>query len=398
MQFAKYILLPILIYTFASCRTTGDSFQSGKLIELNISDKDFLSQIKGITLLPLSVDDDWIYMDVPLMTVSNNQLFFLNRKSYHLLSYNEKGDKIFCKQIKGRGRGEVLNVGNIFSINDSVCIYDQSTGLVSIYNSSGNYSGNLNNKTIAADVFYPLGKKNYVALSIFGSSITNNHYVTIYDENFNEEKYFLKIPDHLFNLNFQFGNRYLSCQHGDSIRFMLNFDYRIFTVTPDSCCCSYFLKTDNPIPDGLVTNQSLENILSFISDVNKNGYSTGFQNLCETSRYIMFNYNMNKKYHLELLDKKLNKSYSLYLPNTVLDDSGQITTSFIWKYILINSIPLCSFRNTVYMTVKREVLLILDTFQDYLDTDMNNLLDELVLYLSNNKIEETDNLYFKLEF
>lgn len=93
---------------------------------------------------------------------------------------------------------------------------------------------------------------------------------------------------------------------------------------------------------------------------------------------------MNKKYHLELLDKKLNKSYSLYLPNTVLDDSGQITTSFIWKYILINSIPLCSFRNTVYMTVKREVLLILDTFQDYLDTDMNNLLDELVLYLSNN--------------
>lgn len=398
MRFVRYILLLIPLYTAVSCKITGNSNQPEKTIELNNSDQDFLSLIKRISLLPLSVDDDWIYMDVPLMTVSDNQIFFLNRKTYHLISYNGQGEKIFCKQIKGRGRGEVLNVGNIFSINDSVCIYDQSTGLVSIYNSSGNYSGNLNSKTIAADVFYPLGKKNYVALSIFGSSITNNHYATIYDKNFNEKEYFLKIPDHLFDLNFQFGNRYLSCQHGDSIRFMLNFDYRIFTVTPDSCSCSYFLKTDNPIPDGLLTDQSLENILHFMADVSKNGYATGFQNLCETSRYIMFNYSVNNKYHLVLLDKQLNKPYSIHLPETVSDDSGQISSSFIWKYILINSVPLCSFRDTIYMTIKKEVLLTLETFRDYLDNGMKNLSDELDQYLSNNKTEEGDNLYFKLEF
>lgn len=112
----------------------------------------------------------------------------------------------------------------------------------------------------------------------------------------------------------------------------------------------------------------------------------------------MFNYSVNNKYHLVLLDKQLNKPYSIHLPETVSDDSGQISSSFIWKYILINSVPLCSFRDTIYMTIKKEVLLTLETFRGYLDNGMKNLSDELDQYLSNNKTEEGDNLYFKLEF
>ena len=148
---------------------------NGKDIKLDVQNDSFVECIKEISPLPLCVDEDWLIFDNVNMAVTSDRYFFINTRSYHIASFDYRGNKIFCKQIRGRRRGEILSYGNFFPYGDSICIYDQASGLLPLYDTNGSFCGILNDKRIDAEVVYPVANK-YVALSYSGASLSDRHY------------------------------------------------------------------------------------------------------------------------------------------------------------------------------------------------------------------------------
>lgn len=401
-----YIIV-FLCFFFVSCSSDSDlsSYVSDNIIELpEESSEYYINCIDSVTILSLSVDKDWVYVNDPFMSNSSNSYFLLDRETYHLIRYDKNGNKTFSKVIRGRGRGEVLNVGNIFCINDSVCIFDIGTGRIVIYDNQGQYKGFLNTKNeIIADVVFPMGENNYVATSNAGFSTKDRHFVSIMDKDFKIIKEHISLPNYIYDMNVRSKNSNLACMYDDTLRFMLQFDYNVFSVTPDTIMSSYYLKTSNPIQTSDISakDKKPDNTLNLIQDFYNKGYASFFSGFGETERFIMFNYVMNQKKYNVLIDKKDMKSYSFSLSDYLNEDMIDYLDDdhlLIWKLIISNCYLLYCDGDCAYCSVDAGLYNILKSAINILDDRLMKLYNEMNSYYTNNIISENDKVLIKVFF
>lgn len=399
----SHYLLSLLFLFVVSCSNNNNKINFETKQVINLSDNetlfDVIDKINSIEVLELAVDDNWKYLDFPKMIASVNGYTFLTPKTFYLVHYDVNGNIKYSKQIKGRGRGEVINVGNIFERSDTLMIYDSYIGRILCYNSEGKFCSFLGGAEFDVDKLYPT-KNAYYGISKDGG--LDNYYCTLYNTDGSLIDRNLPLPSFLHGLNFSVGRSDLSYIFHDTLRFMLNFDYNILSLTKNSLESSYYFSSSNQIPDDYFEEKNgVElKIPNIVSDLLSNGYTCQFEGLFETDRYLIVNYTSNSKRYLLLYDKRNNTFGRLEAPDALFEESmvPLLTTKDIWRYIMFSFTRLYSDDDNLYGQVPFSLYTILTASESLFDEKIRSFYDGLSFYVESQKLSFEDKIFIKMSF
>ena len=116
----QFVTLFLLLSFLMSCSSRKDSelytYKTKQIIDLTDQSGGFniIDKIGNIDILNLTVEESWVHLKYPRMAVSDDGYYFLSDRTFFLIGYDHAGKLKFAKQIKGRGRGETIDVGNMF--------------------------------------------------------------------------------------------------------------------------------------------------------------------------------------------------------------------------------------------------------------------------------------------
>ncbi|MBR6856220.1 MAG: 6-bladed beta-propeller [Bacteroidaceae bacterium] len=401
-----FICLLTLSLLLVSCSNKRESelygFQSKQIIDL--TDKsicfDYIDRIKRIDVLNLTVDDSWVHLRYPRMVISDRGYYFLSDRTDFLVGYDKSGHLKFSKSIKGRGRGEIISVGNMFMRSDTLMIYDRSAGRVLCFDENGNFLSFYNREEVRAEKYYVTDDCCF-GLSIFGDSEYDGHYCVKYDKDGSFLDNYLFLPEHYVGYNSTIGYTDMSYIYHDTLRFILPHDYTVFSMTKNGIESSFRFKADHEIPndyfDGM-TGLERMNPEVFAKMV-KEGFTDSFSELTETDRYLAADFSSENKNYMMLYDKR-NNTYGLLLrPDALFEESmaSELTTQDIWRYILFSFARLCVYDNSIYGCASYGLYYILSKTIPLHDEKIKAFYGQLESFVKTQKIEEGDMFFFKMD-
>lgn len=386
---------------FVSC---GQGYKDGFVTEvyIDLCQKDCKSieeKIKTISLIKFVIDDSWKYIFTPLMTKTDSSFVFCNQNTNHLLIYDLSGNKRVEKHIKGRGRGEVLGINDVFSNGKTICIYDGSIGNLLYYDDNGNYKSKWSVKS-CDDLLYSIND-NSTFVGLYSFRNDGNNYVAVYDKQGKTTEKFFSLPKYLKDNPVRFGLTPNSYIYKDTVRFFLPFDYNIFSVTNNSSVSTYKFIPENPIPSSLLTQDSgADGSSELLSLVLKDGYDSMFQSLFETDRYLFFKYFSNGKYKCCLFDKIVKNLYRKEYPDKFYNKGmvSNMTESDVWQYLIYGFTPLYAEGNDLYGQISYATYNMLKECSDKLDDRMNSLMNNIGQYIIENNLQKDDVIIIKISF
>jgi len=403
----KIICLCLLLVSLISCsdKNSGEdlfSYPTKHYIDLDNKTNrfDIIDRIADISVLNLTAGENWVHLDCPKMAVSDNGYYFLSDRTYFFLGYDKSGTLKFSKPLTGRGRGEVLNVGNMFMMNDTLMVYDLVLGRLSCYSDKGEFIGYDNKAEIKVSYLYK-NSDSYLGLTIYGENEKNNHYCITYKKNASRYDSYLTLPPYLVAFNGSVGYTELSYIYHDTLRFMLNYDYNIFSLTKNGVESSYRFKADKEMSkdifDGITGAELMLPGKDFMTY--NGGYLRSISGLFETDKYIVANYYINNKYHSMLYDKTLNSCGIILRPDNFFEESlvPELTTLDIWKYIWFSFTRLCVYDNTIYGSVSYSLYYILSKTESLHDAKIRSLYKQLKRYVEEQNLSEGDPIFLKME-
>lgn len=99
------------------------------------------------------------------------------------------------------------------------------------------------------------------------------------------------------------------------------------------------------------------------------GYTSLFEGLFETDKYIVVNYRTNGQRYMLLYDKGTNTFGRLESPKSLFDKSmiEELTTKDIWSYIMFSFTRLYSDDETIYGRIPYSVYTILSASESLFD-------------------------------
>lgn len=386
----KKNLLLIMALVLVSC-SNSEHFVPGNTIILGAGSMSINEKIESIAVLPFEVDDSWKYISVPLMTKTGDTFVFCTQETCYLLGYKENGEKVFSRHIKGRGRGEVLEVNNIFTSGDMVCLYDVAKCEVDMYDKKGNFCSKIDGP-FPAEYLYPL---NDFLVGMTAVKNKGKEYVTVFDKEKNVIDSYLAIPGYLKNQSMTFGQTPMSYCFKDSVRFMMPYDYNIYSVSESGIESLYRFVPEKPIPSKILKDMEADMpILDKIQLVAP--YDDDFQGLFETDRYLYFYYSSN---HV-LYDKRMNSLFKTKNPdqNYHRELSADMTCDELWKYVIGSFLPLYSQGNHLYGRLPRNIYNILKDCRNQLDPKLTSLLDGMEEYFSLYTLQPDDVMIAQIAF
>ncbi len=403
----KIICLCLLLVSLVSCsdKNSGEdlfNYPTKHYIDLDNKTNrfDIIDRIGDISVLNLKVGDNWVHLDYPMMTVSDNGYYFLSDRTFYFLGYDKSGNLKFSKPISGRGRGEVLNVGNMFMMNDTLMVYDLVLGRLLCYSDMGDFIGYDNKTEIDVSILYK-NSDSYLGLTIYGENEKNNHYCITYNKDASRYDSYLSMPPYLVGLNETEGYTKLSYIFHDTLRFMLNYDYNIFSLTKNGVESSYRFKADKEMTkdifDGITGAELMlpgKDLMVFNGD-----FLNSISGLFETDKYIVANLFINKKYHSMLYDKTQNSCGIILRPDSFFEESlvPKLTTLDIWKYIWFSFTRLCEYENTIYGCVSYSLYYILSKTESIHDAKIRSLYKQLKSYVEEQNLSEGDPIFLTME-
>lgn len=378
----KKTILQLLTLALVSCSGT-ELYNPDKTIFLGVESRCINEQIKSVLVLPFEVDESWKYISTPLMTKIGDTFIFCTEETYFLMGYREDGKKVFSRNIKGRGRGEVLEVSNIYARGDTVCLYDVAKGGLEMYDKQGLFCSKIEGP-FPAEYLYPLKDQ---LVGITSMSFKGNKYVTILDKENNVIEHYLTIPDYLKNKSIQFGQTPMSYCFKDSVRFMMPYDYNIYSVSENGIEVKYRFVPENPIPqevyDKIGPNMSTLDRLQLVGP-----YDDDFQGLFETDRYVYFYYSRT---HV-LYDKLTESLFKTQNPtrNYNKEIAADMTCEELWQYIIGSFLPLYSEDNHLFGRLPYYIYDILNDCRNQLDQKQASLLNGIEDYFSSYTLQSDD--------
>ena len=386
----KKNILFIMTLLLVSCSYT-EHLIPGKSIILDTESKSVNEKIKSVSVLPLEVDDSWKYISSPLMTKVDDTFIFLTNETCFLIGYKENGNKVFSRHIKGRGRGEVLEVNNIYTSGDTVCLYDVAKCEVEMYDKQGFFCSKIDGPFLA-EYLYPL-KDHFVGMTAVTSK--EKKYVTVFDREKKVLESYLTIPEYLKGQSMKFGQTPMSYSFKDSVRFMMPYDYNIYSVSENGIESKYCFVPEKPIPSAIIKQMGSDMpVLDKLKLVGP--YDDDFQGLFETERYLYFYYSRN---HV-LYDKQTNTVFKTQNPdlNYNKDMAADMTCDELWKYVIGSFLPLYSEENHLYGRLPRNIYNILNDLRNQLDPKLTSLLIEMEEYFSMYTLQSDDVVIVQVDF
>ena len=403
----KNICLCLLLASLVSCsnKNSGEdlyNYPTKHYIDLDNKTNrfDIIDRIGDISVLNLTAGENWVHLDCPMMTVSDNGYYFLSDRTFYFLGYDKSGNLKFSKPISGRGRGEVLNVGNMFMMNDTLKLYDVVLGRLLCYSDMGDFIGYDNKAEINVNVLYK-NSDSYLGLTVYGENEKNNHYCITYNKDASRYDSYLSMPPYLVGLDETEGYTKLSYIFHDTLRFMLNYDYNIFSLTKNGVESTYRFKADKEMTkdifDGITGSELMlpgKDVMVFNGD-----YLNSISGLFETDKYIVANFFINKKFHSMLYDKRQNSCGIILRPDSFFEESlvPKLTTLDIWKYIWFSFTRLCEYENTIYGCVSYSLYYILSNTESLHDAKIKSLYKQLKKYVEEQNLSEGDPIFLKME-
>ena len=395
----KIIVLVLSLLSIASCNNKNMSeFTPFKLIELDQADStcSFTQAIDSITLIKFKTDDTWIHINTALMSMTDDRYVFLDKESCYLQIYDFNGNKIAARCIKGRGRGEILNVGHIYTIGDTVCIYDDSMGNLLYYDEDGNYIRKWEVSVIDNYLYKISNDNKYIGL--YTSRDDGNEYVYIYNKNGDIANKHLSVPNYLKGKNISFGITPNSYLFNDTLRFILPYDYNIYSVTESSLTITYSYVPKNPIPKSILKEAEEKTTIDILRTVMAGGYDFQFQDIFETNRYLLFTYYSDETFKICLFNK-INSSLSkMPFPEKFYNKSmaTDLTTNGIWQHLIYSITPLYSDGENIYGITYIDTYEMLKDCEDKLDGRLLSLKNNLEDYIIANKLTLGDAIIVKI--
>ena len=382
--------LLLLTLVLASC-SNSEVFMPGKTIVLGVESERINEQINSVSVLPFEVDDSWKYISAPLMTKIDDTFIFCTDETCYLSGYNVDGTKEFSRHIKGRGRGEVLEVSNIFTCGDTLFIFDVSKGELEMFDKHGNFRSK-SDGPFPVEYLYPL-KGNLVGMTAISSK--GNKYVTVFDKDKNVLDNYLTIPAYLMKQSMKFGQTPMSYCFKDFVRFMIPYDYNIYSVSKNGIESIYRFVPENPIPPEVL--EELDPNMSILDKMQLVGpYDDDFQALFETDRYLYFYYSRT---HV-LYDKQTDSVFKTKNPtqNYQKDLAVELTCDELWQYFIGSFLPLYCEGNSLYGRLPKNLYNILNDCRNKLDSKLASLLNGLEDYFSKYTLQSDDVIFVRIDF
>ena len=402
----RFVCLFTLSLLLVSCSNRKESemytLQSKQIIDLTDQSEcfDITDRIERIDVLNLAVDDSWVHMRYPRMVISDNGYYFLSDRTDYLIGYDKSGRLKFSKPLKGRGRGEVISVGNMFLKTDTLMIYDRSAGRVLCFDENGSFLSFQNRHEVRAEKYYVTDDCCF-GLSIFGDNEYDGHYCVKYDNDGSFLDYYLTLPEHYIGYNGTVGYTDMSYLYHDTLRFIMTHDYNIFSMTKNGIESTFRFRSDREMPKDFFEGMTgLEKMTPEVfAKTAKEGFTESFAELMETDKYLAVNFFSDNKGYTMLYDKHHNK-YGLSLrPDLIFEESivPELTTQYIWRYILFSITRLCVYDNSIYGCAPYSLYYILSKTESLHDDKIKAFYIQLKDYVETQKIEPSDVFYFKME-
>lgn len=401
-----FVSLMTLLLLFVSCADRKGSelygFQSKQIIDLTDQSDCFnlIDRIKSIDVINFTVEDSWVHMRYPRMVISDRGYYFLSDRTNYLIGYDKSGQLKFSKPIKGRGRGEITSVGNMFMKSDTLMIYDRMAGRVLCFDENGNFLSFHNREEVRAEKYYVTDDCCF-GLSIFGDSEYDGHYCVKYDKNGSFLDNYLLLPEHYIGYNSTVGYIDMSYFYHDTLRFILPYDYNIFSLTKNGIESTFRFKSDREIPndfyDGLTGTERMNP--EIMAKTAKEGFTESFSELIETDKYLAVNFYTEYKNYTMLYDKYHNNYGLLLRPDALFEESmaSELTTEDIWRYILFSFVRLCVYDNSIYGCASYGLYYILSKTIPLHDEKIKAFYRQLETFVKTQKIEPGDMFFFKMD-
>lgn len=409
MQFG-IITQIVLVIMMTSCHHNIKSFDdyiAHKTINMSeMTDTSYIDYIESVSVINLEVDSDWVYFSYPFLIINEWGTVYIDKDTYNMLTFGPNGKKLSSKFIKGRGPGECITIGNIFPKGDSICIYDQATAKINVYDFQGKFLGVLNKNTlVVADEVYPLSDGMFAGVSFYPSSTVPKperkvDYVTLYDNHFEQLSNYLTLPSYYSNTSTQIGNTSSVFLYQDTLRFMLPYNHLFFSFTADSLECRYDFVSKHEIPSEVFNRNDFDLMsFEFHQELAKNGWARMCSNLAETSRFISFRYDAGGFNFRVLIDKTNDKEVSITAPIKIYFEKAPeaLSTVQLWKHVIHSAITLYSDEDYLYASVGCSLFWTLKTYKSSHDDRLRDLYNQMKSYVEGNKLDETDRFLVRIK-
>lgn len=376
-----------LVLLLISCRKNSGQPTESITIDLSAySAQSLESTIESVSPVDFKIDDSWIYLNTSLMTKTENSYAFLDKKDGVLQIYDVDGHKKMSRSLFGRGPGEISNnIGAFFALNKDFYVNDAGNGVLMRYDENGKFISKWNSEdNLIDDYLYCIDRNKYVGLRT-----NRDEYVYVYDKDGKTIYTYLQLPHYLFDKginNFRRNsNPYI---YKDTVRFILPYDYNIYSVTENSLSVTYQFIPENPIPPSVLKNAEDVESLNTLSKLMSGGYDFGFKNIFETDSYLFFDYSSKQTIKECMFDKRSrtlrvmphpDKSYNKGMAeNMSVDD--------VWQYLLYDISPIYCDGEFIYGRIYIRTYEMLKDCSDKLDDRLLSLKNNLEDYIKANNI------------
>lgn len=392
-----------LVLLLISCRKNSGQPTESTTIDLSAySTQSLESAIESVSPVDFKIDDSWIYLNTSLMTKTENSYAFLDKKNGVLQIYDVDGHKKMSRSLIGRGPGEISNnIGAFFALNKDFYVNDAGYGVLMRYDENGKFISKWNSEdNIIDDYLYCIDRNKYVGLCTnrFNDS---DEYVYVYDKDGKTIYKYLQLPHYLLDKginNFRRNsNPYI---YKDTVRFILPYDYNIYSVTENSLSVTYQFIPENPIPPSVLKNA--EDVTSLnTSTLMARGYDFGFKNIFETDSYLFFDYSSKQSIKKCMFDKRSRTLRVMPYPDKISYNKGMaenMSVDDVWQYLLyyISLFPIYCDGEFIYGRIYINTYEMLKDCSDKLDDRLLSLKNNLEDYIKANNITVGDVIILKI--
>ena len=389
-----------LVLLLISCRKNSGQPTESTTIDLSAySTQSIESAIESVSAVDFKIDDSWIYLNTSLMTKTENSYAFLDEENGVLQIYDMDGHKKMSRSLFGRGPGEISNnIGAFFALNKDFYVNDAGNGVLMRYDENGKFISKWNSEdNIIDDYLYCIDRNKYVGLCTNRYN-DSDEYVYVYDKDGKTIYTYLQLPHYLFDKRISFGKTPNSYIYKDTVRFILPYDYNIYSVTENSLSVTYQFIPENPIPPSVLNNSEDDFQPKTLSKLMSGGYDFMFHNIFETNRYLLFTYYSDKTYKICLFDKINSSLNKMPFPEKFYNKSmaSSLTTYDIWQYLIYNISPLYSDGESIYGRTFIQTYEMLKDCEDKLDERLLSLKNNLEEYIKANDITLGDAIIVKI--
>ena len=390
-----------LVLLLISCRKNSGQPTESITIDLSAySTQSIESAIESVSAVDFKIDDSWIYLNTSLMTKTENSYAFLDEENGVLQIYDMDGHKKMSRSLFGRGPGEISNnIGAFFALNKDFYVNDAGNGVLMRYDENGKFISKWNSEdNLIDDYLYCIDRNKYVGLCTNRYN-DSDEYVYVYDKDGKTIYKYLQLPHYLLDKginNFRRNsNPYI---YKDTVRFILPYDYNIYSVTENSLSVTYQFIPENPIPPSVLNNSEDDFQPKTLSKLMSGGYDFMFHNIFETNRYLLFTYYSDKTYKICLFDKINSSLNKMPFPEKFYNKSmaSSLTTYDIWQYLIYNISPLYSDGESIYGRTFIQTYEMLKDCEDKLDERLLSLKNNLEEYIKANDITLGDAIIVKI--